>query len=145
MKKLISLFAFLIAFTVAMAQFTTPRFGTKPNEDNTGRVLTYAYTTPAVYSGTVTVYTSTYESVIKPAAFTGTVAVTLRAGVTAAHVCDRLEFMFVGGSTASATVTFDTNFKVSSATTVVGASKKTIIFFRFDGVAWLEEERTENL
>lgn len=145
MKKLISLFAILMTFACASAQFTTPRFGTTPNADNTGRALTYKYTTPAVYSGTVSVLPSAFENYIKPAAFTGTVTVTLKAAVGSSQVCDKLCFMFTGNTGASATITFATNFKVSSATTVVGSGKKTIIWFRFDGVAWLEEERTENL
>lgn len=43
MKKLIFAFTLSLSFMCVNAQLTSPRFGTKKNEDNTGRVLNYDY------------------------------------------------------------------------------------------------------
>lgn len=144
MKKIVGIL-FLIAFTLSVsAQVTTPRFGTAKNQDNTGRVTTNAYTTPT-WTGTVSVNANASYSTIKPAVFSGTVSVTVNAVVTNAHVCDKLELLLSSGSATSATITFGTNFKPKTATTVLSSSKKTVVSFVFDGVAWIEEYRDENL
>lgn len=116
---------------------TTPRFGTTPeNKDNTARVLTYDYQTPA-YAATLAIAPKYYKTVVKPATLTG--AMTVNATETDSHACDELVFIFTADGTAR-TVTFGTNF-VSAGTLTAAISKQTVIRFIYDGANYVEMGR----
>ncbi len=125
------------------AQHTVPRFGITPNADNTGRVLTYVYKTPVIYTSTTTVSPNASVTIIKPGIFTTTATAVVKAGVKDSWVGDELTFLFSGNATASETITFSTNF-LTTTTVTCTASKKTVITFVFDGVAWIEKSRALN-
>jgi len=55
MKKIIGIIVLLSAVVLCSAQSTSPRFGTLKNQDNTGRVLTYALVN---YTDQVFLYTT---------------------------------------------------------------------------------------
>lgn len=123
------------------AQATVPRFGTTKNKDNTGRVLTYKYSTPT-YRATDTIVANAYETIVKMGTLTG--AQTIRATLTNCKVGDKLEIMFTCDTlTAGRVVTFSTGFVVSASTLTVDASQKATISFIFDGVAWIETARAK--
>lgn len=146
MKKLISLFALVFAIGMASAQFTTPRFGSAANEDNTGRTITYWYSTPAApYTGTQSVYQNVSNQTIQAIYTSSTsVSATLNANITNCHALDIQTFVFRTAATTTVVATFGTGYKPKTATTTVLPSSRSIIQFFFDGVEWVEEWRAEN-
>lgn len=142
MKKLFSLL-FLMAFTIAMvAQSTTPRFGTTSKDDNTGRVLTYAYKNVELAASQASAYQipNAYFTTIRVQTLTH--ALTDSVAVTYAHLGDHIEFIFTADTlTAGRVVTFGNHLK-SAGTLTVAKSKKATAVFVFDGTAWIEEDRT---
>ncbi len=143
MKKLISILSIMFAVAFVSAQVVLPRYSTTSNGDNTGRVLTYAYKTPAVYSGTTQVASFAYSTTIKPAAFTSTVTPVVTANVSTSYADDRLTFIFSTSSTGSVVVTFATNF-LTTATVAITPSKTSVITFVFNGAKWVEVSRAVN-
>jgi len=113
-----------------------PRFAITPNEDNTGRVLTYDYKKPA-YASTLSVKPNAFKTYIEPAVLTG--AMTVNAVTTNAQEYDELVFILLSDTT-SRTVTFGTNFK-TTGTIAPAISKSATISFVFDGTNWLETGR----
>lgn len=133
MKKILILAA--LAFSLsASAQITTPRFGTTPSKDNTGRVLTYGYLAPD-YAATYTVVCNAYETTMKMGTLTG--AVTLTATVTKCHVTDKLSMVFAADGT-NRVVTFSTGF-ASGGNITVNANTKMTVNFVFNGVGWVQQ------
>lgn len=137
MKKLFSLM-FLLALSASVFAQTTPRFGTSAGRDNTGRVITYSYTTPA-YADTVELATKHYESVVKVAALTGDAVVV--ASTTNAKVGDKI-YMIFNATGGARTVTFSTGM-VPSATLVVDSAQKATASFIFDGTSFIEASRAK--
>lgn len=137
MKKILCLIAVILIAAASFAQSTTPRFGTAKNQDNTGRVLTYAYVSNA-YAATSTIKTNAYETHVKYATLTG--AITLTANVTTASLGDRMILYFVADGT-NRVVTFSTGFAANKSTLTVTASTKFTVTLIFDGVAWVETGR----
>ncbi len=143
MKKLFSLLAIAMLFSVTIfAQSTLPRWGGgPPQNDNTGRILTYAVITVTTTSATAVSYQkpNAFESVI----IVGTLkhALTDSLSITNAFVGDRVTFIFTADTlTAGRVVTFGTHVK-SAGTLTVPVSKKASASFIFDGVAWIEKGR----
>lgn len=112
------------------------RFSNLPNDDNTGRVLTYDFKKPA-YASTLSVTTNASKTFIEPAVLTG--AMTVNAVVTNAQEYDELVVILLSDTT-SRTVTFGTNFK-TTGTIAPAISKSATISFVFDGTNWLETGR----
>jgi hypothetical protein len=141
MKKLFSLFLLMaIAFSVT-AQQTVPRFGTKKNEDNTGRTLNYKV------APTITDAVGVDSAVINPNAFETYYRVnlnndtlTLRSPiVTNSYLGDKIIIQVVGTSTKR--LKFATpNFLSAGAATLSTGAVATIVFV-FNGVRWVEQSR----
>lgn len=142
MKKFITFLALTFVFSgCVFAQFTTPRFSTTPNGNNTGSGLTYKYST-VTFTSPYAVPSNAYETIVKMGTLTA--AQTLTATVTSCHVGDKLEIIFTADTlTAGRVVTFSTGFIVSASTLTVDASQKATISFIFDGVAWIETARAK--
>lgn len=101
MKKLFSIL-FLVAFTLTVnAQSTSPRFGTTANKDNTGRALTYGYTS-ATYAATLTPAPDKFVNYYK---VTLTGAATINITVTNAKLGDTWIYI-ASGSGGSRITTF---------------------------------------
>lgn len=139
MKKFLSISICLLFLLTGMdAQYTTPRFGTTPSSDNTGRSLTYKYAAP-VFSSTVTITANAFETIVKVGKLTG--AQTDTAVIARCHLGDRLTILYLADTAnAGRVVTFGANF-VSDGTLTVADSKKASVSFIFDGVAWIETSR----
>lgn len=134
MKKFLSII-FLITLTVGViAQSTSPRFGTGPNNDNTGRVLTYKYSAP-VYGASIALNPNAYETIVKFGTLTG--ALTLTSTVTNCYVADKLSAIFLADGT-NRTVTFSTGFS-SGGNIVVNAGATMTVNFVFDGAGWVQQ------
>jgi hypothetical protein len=138
MKKFITLLALAaLAFTTVDAQ----RFGTPPAGDNTGRTLTYAYSTKA-YAATLALRPNAYENIYKVDSLTGTMTVTISTN-SISKVCDRTTIMFVSDSaTAGHVVTFSTG-TAPSATLTVDKNQRAAIEFIFNGGVWIEVARSK--
>lgn len=133
MKKLFSI-VFLFAFClVASAQYTTPRFGTTPNSDNTGRVLTYGYVSTA-YAASYVVVPKWFDTTVKIGQLTGDI--TLTANLAVSHVGDRLNLL-VSANGSDRTITFSTGFS-SGGTLVISANTYASLYFVFNGVGWFQ-------
>jgi len=116
---------------------TTPRFATTPeNKDNTGRVITYDFQTPA-HAATLAVAPKYFDTTVKLAELTG--AVTINATTTNAYAGDILKFLFIADGT-NRVVTFGTNM-ASTGTLTVTASKKATASFIFNGTTYVESGR----
>ncbi|MES2382608.1 MAG: hypothetical protein V4538_16285 [Bacteroidota bacterium] len=129
MKKIFSLALIGLSITVS-AQFITPRFGTTPNKDNTGRVLTYGYVAPS-YAASYTITATKYETTVKMGTLTG--ALSFNADVTNSHVSDKLNLIFTADGT-NRIVSLATGFSAQNDTVL--ASTTHFLTFVFDGVKW---------
>lgn len=132
MKKLLTIALIGLFAFASSAQITTPRFGTTPNKDNTGRVLTYAYVAP-VYASTYTVVANAYETTVKMGTLTG--AQTISATVTNCHVTDILHLLFTADGT-NRIVTYSTGFSTVENDTVQ-AGTSSYQNFVFNGTSWV--------
>lgn len=126
MKKIFLATCLILTSLVSTAQ----RFGTPPGDDNTGRVLTYAYSAPS-YTATLTVNPNAYETIVRD---TLTGAQTVIAKVTRAKVGDKLRFIFVADG-SNRIVTFSTGFSTTAAYTVT-ASQVYEVDFAYSGFYW---------
>ena len=113
-----------------------PRFGITPNDDNTGRVITYSYYNPA-YASTLLVAPDASSTTYLVQQLTG--AVTISASTGNAVPLDVITFLFNADSSNRA-VTFSTGFSTAGTLTVT-ASKKASASFMFDGTSFVEVSR----
>ncbi len=99
MKKILSILSFISVVNIVNAQYTTPRFGTTPTSDNTGRSLTYALVTIADVAGNDTITlktTNAWETIIK---LNLTDSVTIKYPLSAnkkSYYGDNLKFLVTG-------------------------------------------------
>jgi hypothetical protein len=138
MKKIILIAISILTVSICVAQPSLPRFGVRPNEDNTGRVLKYEYRTPAA-STNMTVSPNAYKSVIS---FTNlTVSPTMTVSAVNGKICD--ELIVIIGGVASQSITFVGAVTTTGASNVLTAlaAKRAVIRFIFDGTRWLELSR----
>lgn len=140
MKKITALL-FLVAISlVTFAQSTTPRFGIAKNQDNTGRVLTYALATTndAAGNDTISITPNAWETILRPSSNL-TDSVNIRAYLTKAHLGDYLTVIINKGSGAGGVRFMSTYFvnDVSTNRYTVAASKTNVFRFQFNGVKWI--------
>ena len=129
-----------VAFQVS-AQQTVPRFGTKKNEDNTGRALNYKVAptiTDAVGVDSVVINPNAFETYYRVNLNNDTL--TLRSPiVTNSYYGDKLIFQVVG--TNGRRLKFaPPNFLSAGAATLSTGAFATIVFV-FNGVRWVEQSR----
>lgn len=140
---LISIFIFSFSLLACLcgAQNKSPRFGTVPNDDNTGRTLTYFYYTPADTSGADTAKFTPhgFETFIQPSDSIKD-SLVINAYVTRSNVCDKIEFQCVGsnGISAKGHVTFNKGFSGPDVRIPLSSKQAGHITFIFDGTAWRE-------
>lgn len=140
MKKITALL-FLVAISlVTFAQSTTPRFGIAKNQDNTGRVLTYALATTndAAGNDTISITPNAWETILRPSSNL-TDSVNIRAYLTKAKLGDYLTVIINKGSGAGGVRFMSTYFvnDVSTNRYTIAASKTNIFRFQFNGVKWI--------
>ena len=155
MKTLFSLILILAMTSCAMAQVSTaPRFGVGKNNDNTGRVLTYAVIS------TTDVTSATLDTIVlAPNAFetlvcmkTGTVMTNLTDSVcykfssttTNYRLGDEVTIMLSKGTGAGKFKFGGSQYVLSTASAAVAlaANKSAIMRFRWNGSKWIEVSRT---
>ena len=141
MKKLFSIIALSI-FTVAAvnAQSTSPRFGTAKNQDNTGRVLTYAYTTwtDAAGADSTTVTPNAWQTIYR-VALTDSFYVK-SPSVGRSYAGDNV--VIVASGSSGAKLKFAGTNWISAGTATLSGGGRAVIKFIFDGAKWVEAYRT---
>lgn len=124
---------------------TVARYTGAVNTDNSGRIISNDYQTPAYATPLAPVLKAAY-TLIKPAALTGALTINLAAPVTypdndvAPFVGDEVEFLLQSDAT-SRTVTFGTNMAPTAATFAVTTAKFGSVKFKFNGTVWQETAR----
>lgn len=139
MKKFILfLFALVAAFAVN-AQSTSPRFGTVPGDDNTGRVITYKYQT-------VTDAAGADSTTLRPSAGVTIVRVALTdslyfksPNVKASYAGDILRVV-ASGASGNKVKFAGTNF-ITAGTATLSSSGRAVVSLIFDGAKWVEFAR----
>lgn len=132
--KILIALSLLILSSAVLGQYTTPRFGTAKNQDNTGRVLTYKFARPD-YAATVALGPNAYETTYVFDTLTG--ALTLTSSVASSHAADKLSLVFVADGT-NRVVTFSTGFTSGGNITVNSGTKMTVNFV-FNGIGWVQQ------
>lgn len=138
MKKLIFIL-FSVCIFNAVAQSTSPRFGTVSNKDNTFRTLTnkLVTVTDAAGADTVTLATTGYNTLVKIAALD---SLTLGSPtVTKCFLGDQMTLLVTG--TSGDKLKFTGSNWVSAGTATLSSGLKAVITFIFDGAKWVESGR----
>lgn len=142
MKKFLGIIMLLLFVTLLSAQSLTPRYGTGlKNQDNTGRVLTYALVAQTDVSGfdSVKVTPNAYETLYNLTISTDS----LRFGtpkLTSTHLGDIIRIIVQGTSTGK-TLTFRSPLYISQGTITTTTKLKAVVSFIFDGAKWVEIQR----
>jgi hypothetical protein len=137
---LITAAAFILAPTFASAQTTVPRFGITKNNDNTGRVLNYKYTT-------VTDATGADSYVCVANAWTTIYRIVLTDGITFTNPtvtnCAAGDNLIIVASAASGTpaLAFSGANWIGAGTMTMTTRLRGVIKFIFDGAKWVETGR----
>jgi len=153
MKKIILIAILGLFASCAVAQVTSPRFGTTKNDDNTGRVLTYAIVTTtdvtAATLDTILLTPNAYETLV--CMKTGTAITNLADSVcykfsskTGTYkLGDRVTFTISKGTGAGKIKFGGSQYILSTASAAVAlaANKSLIMTFRWNGQKWIECER----
>lgn len=139
MKKFI-LFV-LIAFIgfASNAQSTSPRFGSGANNDNTGRVLTYKYTTivDAAGADSTTIVPNAWQTIYRVAAVD---SIYFKSPSVKQSFAGDNVVIVVSGASGKLVKFAGTNF-ISAGTATLSSGGRAVIKFIFDGAKWVEASR----
>lgn len=138
MKKILFVL-FTICTLAAVAQSTSPRFGTTAGRDNTYRALTCKLTalTDAAGADSATIATTGYNNLVTIAALD---SFTLKSPtVTKAFLGDQMTLVVSGSS--GDFVKFTGSNWVSAGTATLSSGARAVIKFVFDGAKWVEASR----
>ena len=139
MKKLLSLIFLLCISGVIFAQSTSPRFGTAVNQDNTGRVLTYAYhtITDAAGADTAIIAPNAYHSIYKVALLDSLVLGS--PNISTSYLGDNITIIATAASGTPFIKFSGANWKVSVDSLSLSTNLRAVIRFVFDGSKWVQE------
>lgn len=138
MKKILFVL-FTICTLAAVAQSTSPRFGTTAGRDNTFRTLTCKLTalTDAAGADSATLSTSAYNTLVTIAVLD---SFALKSPtVTKAFLGDQLTIIATG--TSGDMLKFTGTNWVSAGTATLSSGLKAVVRFIFDGAKWVEASR----
>jgi hypothetical protein len=138
MKKLIFIL-FSVCIFNAVAQSTSPRFGTASNKDNTFRTLTNKLVTVTDASGadSVTLAPNGYNNIVVVNALD---SLTFKSPtVTKCYLGDELTLVING--TSGDKVKFTGTNWVSAGTATLSSGLNAVIRFVFNGSKWIEASR----
>lgn len=139
MKKLILFLSISLVAFATYAQSTSPRFGTTSTRDNTGRVLTYAYSSVSDAAGndTINIAPKHYETIYRlTVADSAVINIT---PLTNSFVGDKIYFVASGASGKK--VKFYTTNLLTAGTITTSSNARASIIFIFDGTKWVEISR----
>ena len=141
MKNLFSIIFLLLISASVFGQKTVPRFGIKPNEDNTGRVLTYNYQVYTFVAGVDSLKLSpnAYQTIVNAGAMVDSLTIQFK-NIKSSYVGDMLSVIGYG-SGASYKLKVGVTNCASSGVLVTGVGKYVTVRFIFDGIKWVEQGR----
>lgn len=139
MKKLISFLFVLFAFVAVNAQSTKPRFGIVAGDDNTGRVLTYAYKTITEVAGadSTALYPNAFHTIVRVAL---TDSFYFKSPVVTKSFAGDNIVIVASGASGTKLKFAGTNF-ISAGTATLSSLGRAVIRFIFDGAKWVETGR----
>lgn len=138
MKKFILIFALFCTLS-ALAQSTSPRFGTLKNQDNTYRVLTLkkAAIVDAAGNDTLSVSPNAFYTYVTATAVD---SFSVKIGTAAtSYFGDQLQLIVSG--TSGKIVKFVGSLILSTGTATLSSNGRAVITFVFDGTKWVESSR----
>lgn len=139
MKKILFLSLFCIGLMATSAN--AQRFGTTANADNTGRTLTYAYSTKT-YATPMTLKPNASQTWFSVDSLTGVLTVNL--STSYAQKCDEVTLVFVSDSaSAGHVVTFGTGIAPSATTLTVDKNQRATWTGVFMKGIWIEKARAK--
>lgn len=140
MKRILFILMFALFGLTSNAQHTSPRFGTVAGDDNTGRVLSYAYKTATDAAGADSLY-------LVPCNWKTIVRITLtdsfalkNPSVVKSYAGDNIVFIASGASGKK--LKFVGGNWLSTGTATLSSVGRAVIQFVFDGSKWVEVDRT---
>jgi len=140
MKKFISILilALVVCFSVN-AQSTTPRFGTTPNQDNTGRALNYKWVGKADATGndTLKIVPNAYNTILR-LTLTDSLGVNVTSTVKS-YAGDQIQIIASGASGTK--VTFKGSNWQTAGTATLSTGGFAVIGLVFTGTKWIEANR----
>jgi hypothetical protein len=141
MKKLILLIGFVIATVAVIAQSTTPRYGTLPNQDNTGRNLTYHLYSITDKTGvdTVTVRPTYWQNDFKVALVD---TLKIQAITKGCYFGDNMR-LFISGTSGKRLRFLGNYWQLSAKTLDLSTGTYAIIELYFNGTKWVELSRID--
>lgn len=143
-KGLLFLFAATTMLTFsASAQSLTPRFGTKPNQDNTFRAMTlHAFTVPdSTLGDSISIIPTAFDNYYTDSV-SSTYNGTFKFGAvntTQLHQYDHVTITAIGAS--GNTVTFSAVGWKTAGTATLSSHGRAVLTFIFDGVYLVEKSR----
>jgi len=146
MKKFLAILVLFVSMAyTASAQFTTSRFGTGRNNDNTGRVTTYNFVTSydAAGNDTISVTPNAWQTNIIPSSAI-TDSVNIKLNLTRCYLGDNLRVMVTKGS-GSGAIRFPSAYFINDATAnryTVAANKTAVFEFIFTGTKFMMSGKT---
>lgn len=140
MNKLISTLALLAIVFCVNAQSTTPRFGTAKNQDNTARVLTYAYISGTDGTGADTLKTvpSNFHTYYRISNVTDSTGISITS-TSQSYAGDNITVIASGNS--GGFVKFIGSNWLSTGKATLSTNGRAVINFVFDGAKWVEAGR----
>lgn len=139
MKKSTFIIAITLLSFVSFSQSTTPRFGTGPNDDNTGRVLTYRYfdKVDAVGNDTLKIQPRAWSTTLR---FVLTDSLGIDANnLTQSYAGDNISIIATGASGTK--VTFKGANWQTAGTATLSSGGTAVISLVFSGTKWVEVSR----
>lgn len=139
MKTVFILIAMAFITVGGFAQSTSPRYGTTPNSDNTGRALTYAYKnfTDVAAADTAKVipgaYNTTYRVVLLD-------SLGLQITSVGSSYADDGITVIASGASGTKIKFIGANF-ISAGAATLSTSGRAVVRFKFDGAKWVEASR----
>lgn len=140
MKHIITLLFLTLIGLASYSQSTSPRFGTTPNSDNTGRVLTYKILSLTDASGvdSIAITPNAFQTICK---VTLTDTLTLKNPVvTTSYYGDQIIIIATAAS-GTPRLKFAGSNWVSQGAATLSTGLRAVIQFVFDGAKWIEAGR----
>lgn len=140
MKNILSIIILSVAVSfAASAQSTSPRFGTTKSQDNTGRVLTYGWSTIEDVAGNDTLSISpAFAGAHYKLTLTDSCYIKI-SSVVSCYAADQLKLIVLGSSGGK--VKFVSSNVNANGTATLSSVGRGVVSFIFDGVKFTESGR----
>ena len=140
MKKIFSILFLMALMLTAIAQSTSPRFGTLKNQDNTGRILTYGYVgvTDAAGNDSYVVKPNAYETIYKVTLIDSLTFT--QPTVTKCSLGDKMTII-LNAASGTPKLKFSGDVWINAGTAKLSTKVRGVLVMIFDGAKWVEVSR----